>query len=117
MATITGSGRWTKIISGVLSGGKDDETYASVRAETTRYNNVSYYGVALSSVQWLNLAAIEKLTVGGYDAYSGDVIMYTQFDDPYPILFWSSEDYDIHNVQTDYVTLRFRHGLLISGVE
>lgn len=119
MATIVGTGRWTRIANGTFKLGRketatsDAVTYCNAYAISYIKNSVTYYGVRIANAPALRLAGLQEISIGNAKGYTGEIPMCTEFVMPYGLI-WSETDYDINKVKTKFKTCKFICGLLIN---
>lgn len=113
MATITGSGKYVQISNGTLKIGNGSTLFANIYADSVTYNNAVYKGMSVASLTYLNLTGLNSLTIGDAQGYTGVIPMCTAFSDPYSVLIWDEEDYDISRITRTFKNYRFVNGVMV----
>ena len=73
---ISGSGKFVKIMGGVLSFGTNNTTHAEIYRDTTTYSGNTYYGITCTGT-YFSLSGLNELVIGTLVAYTGTIRMYT----------------------------------------
>ena len=113
MAHYSGSGKWVKLQSGIITFGKDNETYGTASAYAWSYGVRHANGLRLGGIGYLNLTGLSEFAVGDVQGYTGTIRIYTQFDCPYDLIIWDPDN-DLSRIVATYKTVRFEKGFCVS---
>ncbi len=109
----SGSGKWVKIQTGVMSFGKDNQTYGSVYAYQQSYGSNTFNGIKVDGFNYLDFSNLSEFAIGNVAGYTGTIRMYTDIICPYDLIIWDPTN-DLSRISTPYITAQFEKGFLVS---
>lgn len=115
MATYLGSGNWVRVENGILSMGLGSKTYGTIRSLSATYDNEVYYGFEITG-GCFSLRNVGSLTVGNAKCYTGNVRMYTDFTNPYGLI-WDPSRMDVKYVERISRHYQWINGFMVGEFE
>lgn len=110
---VTGSGKYLQIVSGVVNYGVDSTQYGTAYASQSPQQSYGTLNGLCSTMSYLNLQNLNKLSIGSMTGYTGVIPICTYYYSPYPLIIWDPEDYNINRVTATITNYRFVNGICV----
>lgn len=121
MATISGSGKYVQIQSGVLRIGSGSTIYTDVYATEYTNSGVTSRGIRADTLSYLGITGNSELSIGNARGYTGVIPVLTNFNVPYIANLhrpseWTSQDTTVYNQWVQSITRQFINYRFVNGV-
>lgn len=113
---VTGSGKYLRIVSGVVSYGVDNTQYGTAYASQSPQQSYGKLNGLCSTMSYLNLQNVNKLSIGSMTGFTGILPVLGYYYSPYPLILWDPESMDINNVYSTMTTWRFVNGVCMGRI-